>query len=214
MNQIIFRIHEKSSDAQVLQIDGNNEYFRAESIVSIRDKLNHYIERTAGEKDGKFKDVRFINSPQIIAMSKEIIVINQEEHERYVTYDSKAYKVHFPNSIYIMSIQGKNRIKNIEAYSYKEYKGKNTELFKYPMPNMLTGASICIGTAPREVEGNDFIRALERIIFTQYTHARVDDIKSFQSTEKYFTYIQDNAFPYDLLIPSGKKLFELFGDDF
>lgn len=214
MNQIIFRVSENHSDAEVLHVDGNKEYFRAESVESIRDKLNLFIERTDGGTGRKVKDVRFINSSQIIAMSKDVIVINQEEHKSYVTYNKKAYKVNFPNSIYIMSLQGKNRINNIEAYSYKEYKGKDTELFKYPMPNMLTGASICIGTAPREVEGNDFVRALERIIFTQYTHARVDDIKSFQSTEKYFTYIQDNAFPYDLLIPSGKKLFELFGDDF
>jgi len=202
LKQIIFRADTVSEDIEVLKVDENgNEYFSAIDIQSLMDKLKKMKPIAT---DNKRQKLIFLDD-QYIAFNDKCVVINQQEHKRIVTYQNKAYNILFPNSIYFIDyVDGK--IKNIEAYSYKEYEGKETELFKYPMPNMLTENRICIGSAPRSIVNNDYVKALENIIFTQYTHSHVDNIKSFKETIKYFEYLSSNKFPYDLLISTRYKL--------
>ena len=130
----------------------------------------------------------------MIAVNDTCIVTKQEEHRRIVTYKGKAYEINFPNSIYIIC-HNRSKIDVIEAYCYIEYNGLNTELYKYAMPNMLGANRICMGSAPRDIDPQNYKSALENVIYTQYTHDWVDDIKSFRNTAAYFEYLEKNSFP-------------------
>ena len=65
---------------------------------------------------------------------------------------------------------------------------------------------ICMGSAPRDIDPQNYKSALENVIYTQYTHDWVDDIKSFRNTAAYFEYLEKNSFPYNLLSPLNCNL--------
>lgn len=197
------KVTENNSDVETLEYDSieNKEYFKSMDIESLIEKLETYVENRYHKKFGKIT----LMDDVIIGFGKDAVVINQPGHKRIVTYRQKAYKINFPNAIYIMYHRA-NKICEINAYCYKDFIGKNTKLYKYAMPNMLTENRICIGTAPKEIRGNDYVEALEKVIFTQYTHDHTDNIKSFKETRKYFDYLSKNNFPYDLLIDANMTL--------
>lgn len=204
MKQLIMRINDLNSDAEVLEYDNarKREYFSAIQIEDLIEKLETFAENR--NKRNRKKDI-VLYSDQIIGIGDNCVAIMQKEHKRIVTYEGKAYDISFPNSMYIMTYKSDN-VDNIYAYCFKEFKGKDTELYKYAMPNMLTENRICMGTAPRKIEKKDYVKALEKIIFTQYTHAHTDNVKSFKETKKYFEYLSENEFPYDLLISAKVTL--------
>lgn len=207
MKQLIVRINDLNSDAEILEYDNvrKREYFSAIQIEDLIEKLETFAENR-NQKHRK-KDI-ILYSNQIIGIGNNCVVIMQKGHKRIVTYENTAYNISFPNSIYIMAYKS-NNVDSIFAYCFKEFKGKNTELYKYAMPNMLTENKICMGSAPRKIEKKDYVKALEKIIFTQYTHGHTDNIKSFKETKKYFEYLSMNEFPYDLLIKFNKTLDEV-----
>lgn len=92
---------------------------------------------------------------------------------------------------------------------YTEFKGKDTTLYKYAMANMLSGNNICIGNAERDV-GESIIDALEKIIYAPYSHATLNNIKGFESTETYFKYLSEHSIDVKYLYASGKTLGDLF----
>lgn len=156
------------------------------------------------------KDIALYEDGVIGADAKHIVV-NQPERKRIVSYsdllkgDIKIYNIIFPNSLYIIR-HTNGRILDIECYAYKEFKGEETALFEYPMPNELSGNKICIGSADRTIKNNKIVEALEKIIFTPYSHESFSGINGFTKTEVYFEYLQKNDFPYKLLRPLKKKL--------
>lgn len=119
--------------------------------------------------------------------------------------NGEAYKINFPNAIYIIEISGA-KIRGIECYAYKEYRGEETELYEYPMPNELSGNHMCIGNADRIIEDNDIVGALEKIIFAPYSHTTFSGMNGFSNTQKYFEYLEKNEFPYKLMKSLRKKL--------
>ncbi|MBS5368325.1 MAG: hypothetical protein KHY19_02485 [Coprobacillus cateniformis] len=153
------------------------------------------------------KDINMLNK-QIIALDSHFVVVNQPEKQRIVTYVSngiEAYKINFPNAIYIIETSG-DKIKGIECYAYKKYEGENTKLFEYPMPNELVGNHMCIGNADREIKDGNVIEALERIIFTPYSHSTFSGMNGFSQTKAYFEYLEKNDFPYKMMKSLKKKL--------
>lgn len=202
---MIIRLTDVSEDAEILQMNKltNQEYFASVSMQKVAEKIVEFTSSPYADN----KPMPTFLDKSIIAVSENLssIMINQPEHIRIVTYKQKAYKINFPNAIYIM-YQHANKVTGIAAFTYKQYKGIDTELYRYPMPNMLGGNMICIGTAPKDIKNLDFTQALEAIIHTQYTHNEVNDIKSFSSTHEYFDYLTKNEFPYHLLIELNKKL--------
>ena len=199
---LIFRITDNCSDAEILMFDEikKEEYFKAISIKELVKELKQYE-----EADLSYKKDLFCVDKDVIAVNDTCIVTKQEEHRRIVTYKGKAYEINFPNSIYIICHNG-SKIDVIEAYCYIEYNGLNTELYKYAMPNMLGANRICMGSAPRDIDPQNYKSALENVIYTQYTHDWVDDIKSFRNTAAYFEYLEKNSFPYNLLSPLNCNL--------
>lgn len=145
----------------------------------------------------------------IIGSGEDYVLVMQPECKKIVTYrtgeDTKVYKINFPNSLYIINFHDK-KIHDIECYSYKEFKGKITVLFEYPLPNELIGNRICIGNADRSINDGKIVEALERIIFTPYSHSTFSGINGFTRTEAYFEYLEKNPFPYKMMKPLKKKL--------
>ena len=200
MRQMVIRINDTKDDAEILEMNEyDEEIFTSISKNRLLNILNTEF-RQADEKE----DYMFV-SEGLIAFSDNSLVVRQPEHKRIVTYEGRAYKIVFPNSIYIVFISG-NKIRSIKAFAYKEYKGTETDLYRYPMPNMLSENRICMGSAKREIENRNVLDALENIIYAEYTHSTFDDLKSFRNTMEYFEYLSENPFPYDLMIPVNYTL--------
>lgn len=207
MKEVVLRISEHVEDAEILIHDElkNTEYFKGialDEVVKILDSMVH-----KNVSVDYFKDMLIVDN-DLIAITPACIIAKQDGHKRIVTYAEKAYKINFPNSIYLIKHYA-GRIKGIEAYCYKEFNGLDTKLYRYAMPNMVSGDRICMGTAPKEIEVSKYKDALERVIFTKYTHAKPDNVKKFTTTSEYFEYLSKNEFPYDLIYSSGKTLKEV-----
>lgn len=200
--EMIFRISDQVEDAEMLVCDKQKEYFKA---VSIKQLINSLSSMLRQDTFIDYKKDLIIADDDLIAVSPNCIVTKQHERKRILTYAGKAYKVNFPNSIYVICHHA-GQIKQLEAYCFKEYDGMNTKLYRYAMPNMFGDNTICMGTANREIDVKKYKDALEEILCTQYTHAKPDNIKKFKSTSEYFDYLKDNDFPYDLLYSTGKTL--------
>lgn len=203
--EMIFRILD-GGDAEMLIHDPleQKDLFKA---VAIED-LTKSIQEVFAEEGALDKKNLLIVDENLIAINKYCIVTKQPEHKRIVTYKEKAYNINFPNSIYIIC-HNSDKITQIEAFCYKEYQGLKTELMQYAMPNMLHDNAICIGSAPRDIDPLKYAEALERIIFTQYTHSQFSGVKSFKDTKTYFEYLEKNEYPYHLLMPLNKKLSDI-----
>lgn len=207
MKEVILRISEQIEDAEILIHDElkNTEYFKGIALDEVVKILDSMVRKNVSVD--YFKDMLIVDN-DLIAITPACIIAKQDGHKRIVTYAEKAYKINFPNSIYLIKHYG-GKIKEIEAYCYKEFNGLDTKLYRYAMPNMLSGNRICMGSAPKEIEVSKYKDALERVIFTKYTHAQPDNIKKFASTSEYFTYLSKNDFPYDLIYSLGETLKEV-----
>ena len=202
MMEMIFRVTDQKYDAEILINVRKKSYFKTISIDQLIDSLNSmrwqeiYID---------YKKDLIVADDELIAVSPNCILTKQPERKRIVTYAGKAYKVNFPNSIYVICHHA-GQIKQLEAYCFKEYDGMNTKLYCYAMPNMFGNNTICMGTANKNIDIKNYKDALEEILCTQYTHAKPDNIRKFKSTSEYFDFLKDNDFPYDLLYSTGKAL--------
>lgn len=198
---IVFRV----SGNEVEMLEHNDitgkDYFESVSL----ELLIKTLSILSGRGNKNYRRGLVIVDDDMIAINENCIVTKQPEHKRIVIYKGKAYEINFPNSIYMICHE-KSKIQEIEAYCYIEYKGADTMLYKYAMPNMLRGNRICMGSAPKNIDPRKYQEALERVIFTQYTHDWVGDVKSFKSTKDYFEYLENNRFPYDLLVPLNYTL--------
>lgn len=203
MKEMILRIQSDRDDADILIKSGDSEIFKKIRSATLVKKLIQYF-----QKENENEILRYI-PPGVVAYSENCQAIIEPEGKRIVTYDNRAYNIHLPNALYLVKSQG-NKIVSIEAYSYKKWNGLKTELYKYPMPNMLGGDMICLGSAPRQIKDNNYKQALDLIIYTQYSHAFVNNVKSFKNTVDYFKYLEKNPYPYDLLIEAKKKAGDLF----
>lgn len=201
---MIIRIDSKSNDAEILNTDDKREIFKSISLSELCCILKKFV----NSSKTKFEKPVVINE-NIIAYSDDCVVIKQQEHERIILYDKKSYKIKFPHSIYFIYFI-EDRIQDIKAYSYKKFNGIETDLYKYPFPNMLSGNRICIGSADKTIKNKNYIKALENVIYATYTHDRMNnEISGFTSTKIYFDYLVKKDFPYKQLISLNLKLKDL-----
>lgn len=193
MKELIIRIT-NDSDVEVLFNDLITDEV-IEKKVSFGVFANYLSLHSKVFDNSKIKRNLKLNNEKILCSTvfngAEYYVIKQEQHERYITCSlsdlTKALKINFPSSIYIVVCKNK-KIESIESYMYFDWNGEKTKIYKYGMPNMLTGNKICIGNAPRDVD-NDIIDSLEKIIYAPYTHSVLSNVKGFSSTIEYFNYL-------------------------
>lgn len=204
MKEIIFRLTDKSEDAEVLVHDciKDKDIFKSISINSLISTIKKTFPGMT--KMNNYRKGMVVIDEDVIAVSPNCIVVKQQEHKEIVMYAGKAFEIIYPNSIYALK-HSENKVEAINAYCYKEYKGMETQLFKHAMPNMFSDDSICMGTADRSIDPSNYKEALDRILYTQFTHTRPDNIKGFDSTSDYFTYIK-NKYPYDALLDANMTL--------
>lgn len=209
MMEMIVRLNSDEYDAEIaIAEQGKTPMFkkikREEFVQIVNDNFtDHNIHYK--------KDIKLLDS-QIIGIDEHHVVIKQEEHKKIITYsygdELFTYKINFPNALYIVE-KNDNKITAIECYAYKEFENEDTALFEYPMPNELSRNNMCIGNADRTIENGNILEALERIIFTPYSHATFSGMNGFSQTKPYFEYLEKNEFPYKLMKPLKKKLKEV-----
>lgn len=201
MKELILRIS-TLNDVEILKNENGKLLFKKTEKEIVLKKIAAYLNQI---------DLGFVKprvfSKNIYAMSTGMQVILQKESKRIVVYKNKSYSISFPNSIYFISYS-KNRIEKIKAFSYKVFRGQETVLYEYPMPNMLTCDEICLGTANRRITEN-VEKTLDIIIETEFTHSVVNGVKGFKDTDNYFRYLSKNPFPYDMLIKTNLKVGDL-----
>ena len=203
MSQAIIRLDSANEDAELVVQTSGKVLFKKLSFETLRRIVDHYCPKNHTKKQ---KNI-FIFDETYIGCGDDYVVINQPGCKKYVTLLGKSYKISFPNSIYIVKTNDeKNTIIEIVAFSYVEFKGKDTELYEYPMPNELGGNRICMGTADKKIVDGDYVGALERIIATEYTHDTFTGIKGFSVSGNWFDYLSSNEFPYKLMRKLNRKL--------
>ncbi len=206
MKEIIARINSVNDYVELAYKENENEtIFKKMDSDKYVELINNTLKKDTNHHVKKLK----LLDQQIIAIDEHYVVVKQEGSKKIVTYSSgdkiETYKINFPNAIYIVQIYNE-KIERIECYAYKSYKAEETELFEYPMPNELTQNLMCIGTADRTIKDGNVIEALERIIFTPYSHSTFSGMNGFSNTVKYFEYLEKNKFPYKFMKPLRKKL--------
>lgn len=209
MMEMVARINSESAVVEVAFKDDLRSELSFKKIK--KQEFCRIIRESFEEKEEIKKNLQLID-PQIIAIDEYFAAIKQEGKKKIVNHAENGrnsnihvYNINFPNAIYIVHISGK-KVRKIECYSYKEYKGEETELFEYPMPNELIRNEMCIGSAERKIVDNDIVGALERIIFTPYSHDTFSGMNGFSKTKTYFEYLETNEFPYKLMKPLNLKL--------
>ena len=200
MSQLIVKFDNQREDVQLCSKKNDQIIFKNVSMDTL---MNLLIKNFTTE--GQSEEIKLLDE-QIIAKEKRYVVIKQPECKKIVFFNGKgSFKINFPNSIYIILFHV-DKIKKIKAFAYKEYKGLNTKLYEYPMPNMLGNNEICMGNSIKEIRDSDYVGALERVIATQYTHTHFSGIKGFSNSIKGFEYLEKNPFPYKLLNPLNYTL--------
>lgn len=211
--EMIIKISSGHEDIEVLSHD-----FLEDEILEKKLSLDEFIKiihkHYEKEKNRTEEKPAYFSDPIIGFSFKNGIkkyLINQPAHERFITYDinneSKGLKINFPASIYEVRVIGE-KINEITAFMYIDFKGLDTELFKYGMPNMLGQNKFCIGHAKTNINGG-IIQALENIIYAPYSHSNLNDVKGFKNTEDYFKYLETNHIQKKYLYETNLKLRDL-----
>ncbi|MCH4182968.1 MAG: hypothetical protein LKF48_07420 [Prevotella sp.] len=203
MMEAIVRLNNKSHDAQILINQSGKEIFKDISM----DELYKIIGQYRSKKGNSRREHIKLLNPSILAIGNGVTVIRQPEHKRIVLYGNKSYNINFPAAIYFVRHE-ETRINEIAAYSYFKWQGLDTVLYKYPMPNMLSGDCICMGSADRQIK-DGIVPALEQIIYASYTHDSVENTKGFKSTLVYFKYLKNHHLSYTNCIKSTHKLSDM-----
>lgn len=203
MSELILRMSSSNPDVELCEKDKDQIRYKAVSKPLLIKKLNEMLN---SDYTSTTKNIVLLN-PQIIALNATHVVINQPGNKKIVhlSTNGKSYKINFPNAIYIISYL-EDKIRTIEAYSYKKYEGEKTELYEYPLPNELYANTICMGNAPKEIIYQDFVGALEKVIFTPYSHPHFSGINGFTDSALWFEHLSNNPFPYKLMKPLKKRL--------
>lgn len=186
MSQLICRISNTNPDVEILKVDHRKEIWKSVSV----DTFVREIEKYTYRKEKYPKEKPKLVHVEILAISPNQVIYRQPEHRRIVTYAGKVYTINFPNAIYHVRYTSE-KVTSISVYAYMQYRGIETKLYKFPMPNMTMSENMCIGTADRKIK-TDVFETVESIVDSQYTHDSVDNLRKKMSTIKWFRYLKNN----------------------
>lgn len=186
MTQLICRFSTRNSDVELLRVENQKEIWKSVSV----DELIRKIEKYRNKRRSSITDKPRLINVEILALSENQVIYRQPEHRRIVTYQGQAYTINFPHAIYHVKYVAK-KIESISMYTYFRYRGIETKLYKFPMPNMTMSENMCIGTADRKIN-TDVFETVESIVDSQYMHDSVDNLRKKMSTIKWFRYLKNN----------------------
>ena len=207
--EMIIRIKSKDQDVEVLYNNLIDDEI-TEKKLSYKKFMEIFTNQASNKNDedinAKYLGSNVIGYAETARNSKYLI--NQPENKRFITWDvagsASAAQINFPNSIYEVIIRN-NQIQHIKAYMYLNWNGKDTALYKYAMPNMLSENNICIGSANRTFD-DDILQSLENIIYAPYSHSQLNNVKGFATTKSYFEYLKNNKIEEKHLYPTKLKI--------
>lgn len=213
-NQTIIRIIQGSNDAEVMVVDDDKIYEKIISVNKIANSFRELVVDTSKPKNINILDLHKQNIIHLIEFqnSTEYYVYFPERKIK-CTYQNVGYSFVHPNSLFIIKVRD-DKITTIDAYALKTFDNENptsTQLFKYPMPNQLSGASMCLGTVDHTFTNcNDVIL---RVIEANYTHGSASYNfkmgKSLHKEEVYEEFQRRKNFDYSGLIPIGLTIEDL-----
>ncbi len=201
--EAILRFNSKSNEVEMAIQDNNDNI--TEKIVNINDVIKE-LQQVVVIKQPPIRIDNFDNGliSFIKSQEKEHYIYRFDERKIKCTFDGKGYSINHPNAIFVIDVE-KNRFTKINSYCFKEWKGKNTKLFKYPFPNKLNGNTMCTGTVSREFKTP--LETIMNVVEANYTHAHSEFVvKEFKDTKVLFKYLSKNPFPYDVLNSLGYSL--------
>ncbi len=209
INQAILRFVNTSDDVECYV---SNEGLEYEKIISkdtliealTKELLNKPVEETKIDMLGEYD-----RNCLYIAYSEhhKKIIYNFTERKIKCQFDKKGYNINHPNSIMVIN-EDDGSVSSIEAYCYKEFKGKSTKLYKYPFANMLGANSMCLGTTDKNYTTP--LKAILTAVEANYTHHYTGFTdKKFHSTKNLFEYLKKHKFPYGKLMPLNKEIKDL-----
>lgn len=194
MNTMVLKVCDASQDVEVLYQEENRPII--EKIVNIQEAIKELNAMLGYEHQYEldFTDGKYLYVKE--TEKEAYYVYLMEEQKIKCTYQDKGYSLSHPNSIFIVKVNKfTKRFKSISAYCYKVFEGRNTKLFDYPFPNMLSDNRICTGTVR-----NAFVDAKQTImdvLEANYTHEETYFLNhAFRNTKVAFEYLSNNPFPY------------------
>lgn len=173
--QLISRILHGCKNVEILYSDGKYDYSKFISIEEYFSLLKKSVEFNV--KDFFSLDLFDNGIIYYFKIGKSVIYYYDfKECDLYPTMHGKRFKLHHPNTIFKIVISGEY-VDSIQAYKYKVFQGRKTELFKYCLPNMLGENKLCLGTIDHHFN-NDVKELLLRFLEGNYTHGelKVNDI--------------------------------------
>lgn len=206
-NQVITRYIEGSTDAEVLLVKDNSNI---EKIMPIKELYKVFNQLSYEYKEDQV-------SINIFELFKQGVFYYKQSEDRttyYCHFDERkikctfrevGYNIRHPQSIFIISVK-EDYVASVKAYVIKEWKGIDSELFLYPMPNQLSGSSMCLGTVDKTF--NNCNESILNVIEANYTHenGRFNNKLKVQGA-KLFEYLQScDVFPYEAVIEVGKTI--------
>lgn len=203
--QMIMRFNEFSNDVELLTQDGDDGLIQ-EKLISVQECAKELLSFSKDAFD--FDTLTIDNFSENILYFKRVgsydyYIIRMPERRIKCTYRNKGYSLMHPNTIFKIKINTTTKqYRTIEAYCYKNYKGKQTALYRYPFPNMLSSNKICTGTI--STEASEPVEAILNVIEGNYTHDTTSNAE-IKQTNKFFEK-NKNKFNYAILEKSGLLL--------
>ncbi len=203
--EMVMKFNSSSDDVEVVSSNKNGKIVG--KLIGIKDVVRELVKVCHVD----YEDLIIDNFDENIlyfsrAGYSEIYIIKLPERKIKCTFKNKGYSIIHPNSIFMLDINPTTKTyRSMKAYCYKEYKGKNTELYRYPFPNMLGSNAICTGTISNDA--TDPMKAIMNVIEGNYTHESTSTGK-IKKTVNFFQAIK-NEFKYDILEKTGMSLNEL-----
>ena len=191
------RILDSSEDVEIYQEEDSKIVF--EKILS-KDDLTEALQNAILPSKQKSTKIDLIDEYDCNTLyieesrNQKTIYYNFKEQMIKCQYEEKGYNIHHPNSIFIVYVD-ENQLRTIKAFCYKNYKGKDTQLFKYPFANMLGQDSMCLGTIDHTYTNP--LTTILNAIEANYTHSYTSfDYEGLEKTKDMFEYLSNNPFPY------------------
>lgn len=166
MEQIVVRIIPGCKDVELLIRDGFDLPLTMNSVEFMKILYDFFGKINSDVKCIDLTDSNIFFIKQL-SNGHDLYFYKFEERILHPTYKNKLFRHMHPNTVFVLDISN-NRIYNVKAFIYKEWKSLDTELYAYRLPNMLGSNNLCVGTINRDLE-DTILNTILKIVEGNYT---------------------------------------------